>query len=147
MREPDVATCELLAPRNDVWAFVSVAGRLADWWPGVKGAQDDGQRWEIAGDERVGGQEVRRSEGVAVEKEAPTRLHLHFERSGIDAELNLEATASNRTTATLSIDVRDPNETLVERLEHGVPLFMGQAPSAAVMLDKLYDLCQTGADA
>src|SRR5436305_1958862 len=52
------ATRELLAPRADVWRFLSEPYNLADWWPGISGLQPDrrglapGARWQILGDNR-----------------------------------------------------------------------------------------------
>jgi hypothetical protein len=152
------ASRELLAPTADVWAFVSTAGRLADWWPGIFGAQDGGDHWTIEGDERAGltrvadrssGEEQERMETVAVEQAPPSWLRLRFARSGYDATLSLAATAANRTMATLSIDMADGHETLAERVEKVVAASSGHPDEAFVddVLDRLYDLCQTGADA
>jgi hypothetical protein len=152
------ATKELLAPRDDVWAFVSAAGRLADWWPGIFAAQDNGVTWTIEGEEREGLARVadpgdnERTESVAVEKSPPGLLRLRFDRSGYDVQLSLAASASNRTQAALTIEVETPHETAAERLEE----FVGVAASAVLgpsdtfaesLLARLYDLCQTGADA
>jgi hypothetical protein len=158
MTHPSVATRELLAPREDVWAFVSTAGRLADWWPGVISARDDGACWIIQGDERPGigvfaqgappDQETRQ-ESVAVEKAPPQVLRLHFDRTGYDVELKLDAIAPRRTSATLSIATSDQHESFVERLEESV-LMLGGPPGQAfaeARLERLYELCQTGADA
>jgi uncharacterized protein YndB with AHSA1/START domain len=155
---PVSASRELLAPAADVWAFVSTAGRLSDWWPGVFAAQDEGDHWEIEGDERAGltrvadrssGEAPERMETVAVEKSPPNRLRLRFARSGYDATLDLSATAANRTTATLSIDVVEAHETLAERLEKVVGATSGRPDEefADSVLARLYDLCQTGASA
>ena len=35
------ATRDLLAPRADVWAFLSEPFNLPDWWPGISGLQPD----------------------------------------------------------------------------------------------------------
>ena len=49
------ATAELLASREDVWAFLAEPYHLADWWPGIGGVQPDrrglapGARWEVYG--------------------------------------------------------------------------------------------------
>jgi carbon monoxide dehydrogenase subunit G len=149
------ATRELLAPRDDVWAFVSTPGRLADWWPGVFAVQDQGDHWTIEGEERGGLTGVaspgddEREENVRVGLSSPGSLELHFERSGYDAHLALEATGEKRTTATLTIDVEDAHETAAERLEEVAALaFTGPTDAfAESILDRLYDLCQTGADA
>jgi uncharacterized protein YndB with AHSA1/START domain len=148
---------ELLAPIADVWAFVSTAGRLADWWPGIFAAQDDGDHWTIEGEERAGLERVadrnsglpQRQETVSIEMHPPTQLRMHFERSGYDVVLTLASTAENRTTATLTVDVVDAHETAAERLEKLVGLAVGMPHEefAEGLLERLYELCQTGASA
>jgi len=153
---PAVATRELLAPREDVWAFVSTAERLPDWWPGVLGVQDNGDTWTIEGDERPGigvfaggtatGDESRH-ETVEVEKEPPRCLRLHFGNTGYHLELMLEATAPNRTTAELSIVNEAGHDSLLERVEEALLSGGGPTPVLAeTLLEHLYELCQTGAD-
>jgi uncharacterized protein YndB with AHSA1/START domain len=151
---PAVATRELLAPRDAVWTFISTAGRLPDWWPGVRGAQDDGDTWTIEGDERPGlgsfaggtaSEYEGRQETVGVEKEPPMRLRLHFESTGYQLELVLEATAANRTTATVSIANANAHEGLFGRIQELA--FSGGGPTRALaesLLEHLYELCQTG---
>jgi hypothetical protein len=52
------AARELLAPRADVWAFLSEPYNLPDWWPGIGGLQPDrrgfapGARWQVVGENR-----------------------------------------------------------------------------------------------
>ena len=153
------ATKELLAPRQDVWSFVSAAGRLADWWPGIFAAQDHGDRWTIEGEEREGLTRVadqssggpEREETVLVDRSGPDHLRLRFERSGYDVQLSLSAASPDRTEATLSIAVSDTHETLAERLEEvvGVASSAVTGPSdsfAEAILERLYELCQTAAD-
>jgi uncharacterized protein YndB with AHSA1/START domain len=149
------ATKELLAPREDVWAFVSTPGRLAEWWPGVSAAQANGGHWTIEGDERAGLARVaspgddEREETVDVALNPPGALELRFGRSGYRARLALESTGAQRTTATLTIEVEDPHETLAERLEEVVGLAV-TGPSDAFaesIVERLYELCQTGAEA
>jgi uncharacterized protein YndB with AHSA1/START domain len=149
------ATRELLAPRDDVWAFVSTPGRLADWWPGVFAAQGNGDDWTIEGDERAGLTRVaspgddERQETVHVVLNPPGSLELRFERSGYHVRLALEATGAQRTTTTLTIQRKDAEETVAERLEEVVGLAVTGPDDAFAesILDRLYGLCQTGADA
>jgi uncharacterized protein YndB with AHSA1/START domain len=148
---------ELLAPIADVWAFVSTPGRLADWWPGIFAAQDDGDHWTIEGEERSGLERVadrnsglpQRQETVTIEKQPPTRLRMHFERSGYDVSLDLASTSESRTTATLTIGVVDPAETTAERLEKLVGIAFGTPHEefAEGLLERLYEVCQSGAEA
>jgi uncharacterized protein YndB with AHSA1/START domain len=148
------ATRELLAPRDDVWAFVSTPGRLADWWPEVFAAQVEGDHWTIEGDERAGLTRVaspgddEREETVHVGLNPPGSIELRFERSGYRANLALGAIGAQRTTATLTIERQDPEETLAERLEEVVGLAVTGPDDAFAesILDRLYELCQTGAD-
>ena len=45
----------LLAPVEDVWAFVAEPYHLSDWWPGISGVEPDrrglaaGARWKVQG--------------------------------------------------------------------------------------------------
>jgi uncharacterized protein YndB with AHSA1/START domain len=154
---PAVATRELLAPRDDVWTFISAAGRLPDWWPGIRGVQDDGDTWTIEGDERPGlgsfaggaaSEYEGRHETVRVEKEPPSRLRLSFADTGYRLEVVLEATAANRTAATVSIADDNAHEGFLERAQEFV--FSGGGPTHALaesLLEHLYELCQTGDDA
>jgi uncharacterized protein YndB with AHSA1/START domain len=154
---PAVATRELLASRNDVWAFISTAGRLPDWWPGILGVQDNGDTWTIEGDERPGlgthaggttSEYEGRRETVGLQKEPPSRLRLTFEDTGYVLEVVLEATAANRTAATVSIINDNAHEGLLERVEEMA--FSGGGPTHALaesLLEHLYELCQTGEDA
>src|SRR5437879_13909688 len=49
------AARELLAPREDVWAFLAKPRHLSDWWPGLAAVRPDrrgfapGARWEVDG--------------------------------------------------------------------------------------------------
>src|SRR5918911_5131411 len=49
------ASRELLAAREDVWAFVAEPRHFADWWPGISAVRPDrrglaaGARWELVG--------------------------------------------------------------------------------------------------
>ena len=49
------ASRTLLAPVEDVWAFVAEPYHLSDWWPGIDGVQPDrrgfatGARWQVTG--------------------------------------------------------------------------------------------------
>ena len=48
----------LLAPVEDVWAFLAEPFHLPDWWPGISGVQPDrrgvapGARWQVLGPDR-----------------------------------------------------------------------------------------------
>jgi uncharacterized protein YndB with AHSA1/START domain len=113
----------LLAPVEDVWAFLAEPYNLADWFPGVGGVEPDrrglapGARWSIRGSDvtsgpTVGpllGQGMFKRPGAAgvliVTDVVPGRrfaFQLIDER--IDAELELEPLDSLRTKVTLVVD-------------------------------------------
>jgi uncharacterized protein YndB with AHSA1/START domain len=111
------ASRELLAPRDDVWAFVAEPYHLADWWPGVSGVEPDrrglapGARWKLIAGRQTGGplSAILRPVEAAgillvVEVQRPRLVHFQFVHDRIDAELSLEESAPDRTVATLQIE-------------------------------------------
>ena len=135
------ASRELLAPREDVWAFVSEPYNLPDWWPRLGGVQPDrrglapGARWHIQGDTQP--TLVRRPEAVGMllvrAVEPPRLLAFHLTGDGMDVELELEEESADRTLATLRID-------------GGWLIGLSRAlPRQA--LSRLHALCQTAAEA
>lgn len=114
------ATRELLAPVEDVWAFVAEPHNLADWWPGVAAVTPDrrglapGARWALRGPTVPG-----ESFGVfAAMTRAPTaagallvvevvpeqRLRFRFVQDRIDADLQLEPAGERGTRAALIVE-------------------------------------------
>lgn len=134
------ATRELLAPRDDVWAFVADPYNLARWWPRLAGVHPDrlgfapGARWAIRGDSRPS--LVRRPEAVGAlvvrAVEPPSRFVFHLTGDRMDVELTLAEAGPKRTAATLLID-------------GGWLIGLSRAlPRQA--LNRLHALCQTGAE-
>jgi uncharacterized protein YndB with AHSA1/START domain len=131
---------ELLAPREDVWEFVSDPHNLARWWPRLAAVHPDrrgfapGARWALQGDSRP--TLLRRPEAVGAllvrTVDAPSRFAFHLTGDRMDVELTLSDAGPKRTTATLSIDGR-----WLIGLSRALPR---QA------LSGLYALCQTGAE-
>jgi uncharacterized protein YndB with AHSA1/START domain len=134
------AARELLAPRADVWAFLSEPYNLADWWPGIGGLQPDrrgfapGARWQVVGENRPSLFRRPNMSGtllvLAVEQYERFAFQLTGER--LDVELRLTAPAPDRTLAHLSVSG---------------PLLIGlrrSMPEKA--LGRLHALVQTGAD-
>jgi uncharacterized protein YndB with AHSA1/START domain len=134
------AARELLAPRADVWAFLSEPYNLADWWPGIGGLQPDrrgfapGARWQVVGENRPSLFRRPNMSGtllvLAVEQYERFAFQLTGER--LDVELRLTAPAPDRTLAHLSVSG---------------PLLVGlrrSMPEKA--LGRLHALVQTGAD-
>ena len=130
---------ELLAPLDDVWAFVAEPHNFPNWWPRVGGVQPDrlglvpGARWRLQGESKPS--LLRRPEAVgqlvvlAVEEK---RL-LGFQLSGdrLEVQLTLEPAGEDRTRATLR--VKGPWLVGLSRALPREALF------------RLYALCQTGA--
>jgi uncharacterized protein YndB with AHSA1/START domain len=102
---------ELLAPRADVWAFLSEPYNLPDWWPGISGLQPDrrgfapGARWAVVGENRPSLFRRPNMSGallvLAVEEYARFAFQLTGER--LDVELSLSEPRPNSTLARLSV--------------------------------------------
>ncbi len=133
------ASRELLAARPDAWAFLAEPYHLPDWWPTVAGVEPDrrgaaaGARWRV-----VGGREptlFRRPEATAtllVQRVEPPRLlafQLVAER--LDVEVELDATAPDRTLATITVE--------------GPWLIAFRRTLARRAVNRLHALCQTAA--
>jgi uncharacterized protein YndB with AHSA1/START domain len=131
----------LLAPRDDVWEFLSEPTRLADWWPGIQGVHADrrglapGARWQIQTRGRtnllVGPKMSVEGMIVIIDVVRPERIAWQFVHDRYDVEVRL--------------DERGEARTLVELIA-SAPLFGGlrrSLPRRA--LTRLYALCQTGA--
>jgi len=105
------AARELLAPRADVWAFLSEPYNLPDWWPGIGGLQPDrrgfapGARWQVVGVNRPSLLRRPNMSGtllvLAVEPYERFAFQLTGER--LDVELRLSEPQPNRTLARLSV--------------------------------------------
>jgi uncharacterized protein YndB with AHSA1/START domain len=130
---------ELLAPLDDVWAFVAEPHNFAKWWPRVGGVQADrrglapGARWQLQGENRPS--LLRRPEAVGqllvLAVEPKRRFGFQLSGDRLDAELTLEPEAENRTRATLRVQG---------------PWLVGLSralPREALL--RLHALCQTGA--
>lgn len=130
---------ELLAPVDDVWAFVAEPHNFPNWWPRVGGVQPDrrglvpGARWQVQGGNKPS--LLRRPEAVghltvlAVEPKRLIGFHLSGDR--LDVQLTLEPAAEERTRA--SLRVRGPWLVGLSRALPREALF------------RLHSLCQTGA--
>jgi uncharacterized protein YndB with AHSA1/START domain len=135
------ASRELLAPREDVWAFLAEPTRLADWWPGVLGVHPDrrglapGARWRIQTQPKtsifVGRRPDFTGTVVFVDVSRPEHIAWQFVQGHVDVDLRLEATAAERTAATLAVSA---------------PFLTGLSRSLPrTALTRLHALCQTGA--
>ena len=129
----------LLAARPDVWAFVAEPHHLPDWYPGVSGVTPDrrgsasGARWQIVASNEPTLLRKPRAQGtLVVTASDPPRLFA-FELAGekLRVRVDLEATAEDRTLATVTIE--------------GPWLIAYRRSLARRAVARLHALCQTAA--
>jgi uncharacterized protein YndB with AHSA1/START domain len=144
-----LAARTLLAPLEDVWAFLVEPYHLGDWWPGIGGVQPDrrglapGARWTIIGSSSQSDAPLRpllgagmfRRPGAAgallvldVVRGARIAFQLVDER--ISAEIELSSVDATHTAVALTVEA---------------PWGTVRRAYAKDALRKLYDLVQTGA--
>jgi uncharacterized protein YndB with AHSA1/START domain len=138
----------LLAPVEDVWAFLAEPYHLPDWWPGLGGVQPDrrgvapGARWAIVaagvrGDEPLrplfgpGMLKCPNAAGTLLVIDVVPRRRLSFQlvAENITAEIDLSPAEENRTSVALAVEAS-----------------WGRVRRAYAKdaLRRLYDLVQTG---
>jgi uncharacterized protein YndB with AHSA1/START domain len=132
------ASLELLAPVEDVWAYVSEPHHLADWWPGIGAVEADrrgfsaGARWRVRFAEPSLLRRAEAEDTVLVTAVEPSaRFAFELVRARVRADLTLRPSGS-RTQAAL-------------RVEEPFTLGFSRGRRAMDALDRLYDLVQTGA--
>jgi uncharacterized protein YndB with AHSA1/START domain len=134
------ASRELLASRDDVWAFIAEPHHFSDWWPGIAGVHPDrrglaeGARWELHGADRPTLFRRATSSGMLLVRAVrpPELFGWTLTGDHIDAELRLETRGETRTLATLDLDA---------------PWLIGLSralPRRALV--RLHALCQTAAE-
>ena len=137
------AARELLAAREDVWAFLAEPNHLSDWWPGINGVQPDrrglapGARWRVKGLGRptyvVGRRPDVAGTLIFLDVRPPELAAWQFVQARIDVELRLTEAGENRTRAELTVSA---------------PFLAGLRRSLPhKALTRLYALCQTAAEA
>ena len=133
------AARELLAPRQDVWAFLAEPRHLADWWPGLAAVQPDrrgfapGARWEVHGTNRPSLFRRPSPSGMLLVLAIEPLERFAFQLTGerLDVEIRLAARGPDRTIATLSV---------------AGPWLIGLGKSLPrSALARLHALCQTAA--
>jgi uncharacterized protein YndB with AHSA1/START domain len=134
------ASRELLASRDDVWAFIAEPRHFADWWPGIAAVQPDrrglaeGARWQIVTADRPTLLRRATSSGMLLVRAVrpPERFGWTLTGDHIDCELRLEPRDEERTLAVLELDA---------------PWLFGLSRSLPRRaLTRLYALCQTAAE-
>jgi uncharacterized protein YndB with AHSA1/START domain len=155
------AARELLAPVADVWGFLAEPYHLSDWWPGVTGVEPDtrgfaqGARWKVTvvdgGASRGGGffnlppmgtpggprvPQILEITSLVPPERWSFRLVREKSDRPTDVTVRLAACGSDRTLATIEIDV--PRSGLFSRSSQSERL-------AERAVDRLYDLVQTAA--
>jgi hypothetical protein len=134
------AARELLAPRADVWAFLSEPYHLPDWWPGIGGLQPDrrgfapGARWQIVGENRPSLLRRPNMSGILLVLAVEPFERFAFQLTGerLDVELRLSEPQPERTLVRLSV-----SGPMLIGLRRSLP---GKA------LGRLHALVQTAAD-
>jgi uncharacterized protein YndB with AHSA1/START domain len=134
------AARELLAPRADVWAFLSEPYNLPDWWPGIGGVQPDrrgfapGARWHVLGENRPSLFRKPNMSGTLVVLAVEPYERFAFQLTGERLEVEVRLSESQ------------PRLTLVRLIVSG-PVLIGlrrSLPQKA--LARLHALVQTAAD-
>jgi uncharacterized protein YndB with AHSA1/START domain len=102
----------LLAPLDDVWAFLEEPYNLGDWWPGISGVEPDrrglapGARWKVVGPMEPSYFRRPQATGMLQIVDVVPRQRIAFRLivDRIDAELTLGAVDERRTKVSLIVD-------------------------------------------
>jgi uncharacterized protein YndB with AHSA1/START domain len=129
----------LLAPIEDVWAFLAEPYHLPDWFPGVSGVRPDrrgvapGARWEVLGPDNPSWFKKPDAAGTLLVLDVVPMRRFAFQLTGqrLDAEIELEELKERRTRVSLAVDA---------------PLLTVRRAFPHQALARLYDLVQTAAD-
>ena len=136
------ASKELLAPREDVWGFLTEPYHLSDWWPTISGVQPDrrglapGARWEVVGTSQPTLLRRPQAHGLLLVRRVDPyeRLEWHLTAERLDVEVVLAAAGPDRTLVTLAVEGPWRPE-----------VFGRRRTLPSIALNRLYDLCQTAA--
>ena len=126
----------LLAPIEDVWAFLVEPYNLPDWFPGVSGVQPDrrgvapGARWQVLGADKPSFLRKPDAAGTLLVLDVVPMSRLVFQLTGqrLDAELELAPADEGTTRARLAVEA---------------PFLAVNRGFAHQALGRLYDLVQT----
>ena len=139
----------ILAPVDDVWAFLAEPYHLSDWWPGIGGVEPDrrglapGARWRVRGSDVTSGPTVGPLLGpgmfrrpgasgtlLVLDVVPGRRFSFQLVDERIDAEIELEQLDALRTRVGLTVEAS---------------WFSARRSLPRRALDRLYDLVQTSA--
>lgn len=109
-----VADATILAPIEDVWAFLAEPYNLPSWWPGVSGVEPDrrglapGARWKVVGPNRPSYFRKPQAGGALLVLDVVPMQRIAFQLTGdrIDAELTLRPLDERTTEASLLVDAQ-----------------------------------------
>jgi uncharacterized protein YndB with AHSA1/START domain len=129
----------LLAPLEDVWAFLAEPYNLPDWWPGMSGVEPDrrglapGARWKVLGPNEPTLLHKPDAAGTLLVLEVVPMSRIAFQvvAQRVDAELDLHEVAEDRTEVSLVVDA---------------PFLAIRRSFPGKALAGLYDLVQTAAE-
>jgi uncharacterized protein YndB with AHSA1/START domain len=107
-----VADAILLAPIDDVWAYLAEPYNLGDWWPGVSGVEPDrrglapGARWKVVGPNEPSYLRKPQATGALLVLDVVPMQRIAFQLTGdrLDAELTLRPLDGRRTEVTLLVE-------------------------------------------
>jgi uncharacterized protein YndB with AHSA1/START domain len=102
----------LLAPLEDVWAFLVEPYNLPDWWPGMSGVEPDrrglapGARWKVLGPNEPTLFHKPDAAGTLLVLEVVPMSRIAFQvvAQRVDAELDLQQEGEDRTAVSLVVD-------------------------------------------
>ena len=129
----------LLAPVEDVWAFLAEPFHLPDWWPGISGVEPDrrgvapGARWHVLGPNRPSFLRKPDASGQLLVLDVVPMRRFAFQLTGqrLDVQLELEPADAGTTRARLTIDG---------------PFLSVPRSFPRLALSRLYDLVQTSVE-
>jgi uncharacterized protein YndB with AHSA1/START domain len=106
------ASREIVASRQDIWAFLAEPRHLSDWWPGVASVQPDrrglapGARWELSGgsEPTLFRKPHARSMLVVREVDLYERVVFAFLQQKLDVQVRLSVAAPDRTQVTVTVE-------------------------------------------
>ena len=130
------ASLELLAGRSDVWRFLAEPYHLPDWWPGIVGVEPDrrgfapGARWKVLinTSNPFTGRIARETTLLVRDVDPFERWSWHLLARKLDVEIRLRTVSEARTLVSINTS-------------------RGRSALPRTALSRLYDLCQTAADA